>query len=190
MPELIGPALSAGVMSGTPQPTIAAGDLVLRPWAASDIDVIVEAYRDPSIQRWHVRSMTTDEASAWIQKYAARWDAETGAGWAVETDGQVIGRVGLRTNLSSGTAEAGYWVMPDARGRGVATRVLMAVTDWAFTDVGLHRVELEHSTVNEASCRVATKAGFSAEGTKRSSGRHADGWHDMHVHARINGSAH
>ncbi len=73
-----------------------------------------------------------------------------------------------------------------ARGRGVATRALRAITDWMFTHVGLHRVYLEHSTRNEASCRVAAGAGFLAEGTKRSAGLHLDGWHDMHLYARVN----
>ncbi|MEU1023512.1 GNAT family protein, partial [Streptomyces sp. NPDC005904] len=54
---------------------------------------------------------------------------------------------------------------------------------------GLHRLELTHATANEASCRVALKAGFPAEGTKRSALLHADGWHDMHLHARIAGDA-
>ena len=33
--------------------------------------------------------------------------------------------------------------------------------------------------------RVAAKAGFTAEGTLRSALLHADGWHDMHLHARV-----
>jgi len=50
-----------------------------------------------------------------------------------------------------------------------------------FTYVGLHRVYLEHSTRNEASCRVGAGAEFLTEGTKRSAGLHLDGWHDMHL---------
>jgi len=46
-------------------------------------------------------------------------------------------------------------------------------------------VELEHSTQNPASCRVAVKAQFAAEGVRRSAALHADGWHDMHVHVSI-----
>ena len=33
--------------------------------------------------------------------------------------------------------------------------------------------------------RVATRAGFRLEGTKRGDALHADGWHDMHLHARV-----
>ena len=46
-----------------------------------------------------------------------------------------------------------------------------------------------HSTRNEASCRVAAGAQFLAEGTKRSACLHLDGWHDMHLHARVNDRA-
>ena len=38
---------------------------------------------------------------------------------------------------------------------------------------------------NTASCRVAGKAGFHLEATLRSVLLHSDGWHDMHLHARI-----
>ena len=68
------------------------------------------------------------------------------------------------------------------RGRGVAPRALGAVADWGIANLGLHRLELEHSTLNEPSCRVAEKAGFQLEGTRRSVALHDDGWHDMHVH--------
>ncbi|WP_435880234.1 hypothetical protein [Streptomyces atroolivaceus] len=47
--------------------------------------------------------------------------------------------------------------------------------------------QLVLSVLNEASCRVAVKPGFSFEGVRRRGNLHADGWHDMHVHARVRG---
>lgn len=187
MPEFVSPVVPAGRLNGVAQPDIAVDELVLRPWLASDAPAVVDAYRDPDIQRWHVRSMSEEEASAWVLSWADRWAAETGAGWAIEADGVIVGRVGLRTlDLAQGHGEAAYWVLPQARGRSVAPRALQAVTEWMFTRVGLHRIDLEHSTLNEASCQVAVKAQYSVEGTKLSSALHADGWHDMHLHARLN----
>jgi RimJ/RimL family protein N-acetyltransferase len=99
---------------------------------------------------------------------------------------EVVGQVSLRRLvLHEGLAEVSYWVLSAARGRRVAPRALSAVTAWSFAALGLHRVELYHSTSNAASCRVAQRAGFAAEGTKRGEVRHADGWHDMHIHARL-----
>lgn len=131
--------------------------------------------------------MTDAEALAWVRSWPRRWAAETGAGWAVDDHGVLLGRVGFRVDLAEGSAEAGYWVVPAARGRGVAPRALRAVTEWMFANVGLHRIELSHSSANEASCRVAMKAGYLYEGTRRAQIRHADGWHDMHLHARLEG---
>lgn len=89
-------------------------------------------------------------------------------------------------NLEGGLADVRYWVVPAARGRGIASRVLNLLTAWATTDLGLHRLELEHSTRNLRSCRVAEQAGYALEGTRRSQLLHVDGWHDMHLHARLN----
>ncbi len=72
-----------------------------------------------------------------------------------------------------------------ARGGAIATRVLDAVSRWTFTVVGLHRLQLDHSTANHASCKVAERAGFRLEGTRRGQALHEDGWHDMHVHGRL-----
>lgn len=186
MPELVPPVVPSERWVGRPQPVLAADGLVLRPWEIADVPRVVEAYRDPDIQRWHVRTMTPAEATAWVGSWADRWTAGTGASWAVVEDGEVVGRTGIQSlDLAAGDAHVAYWVMPGARGRGVAVRALDAVTRWAFTDIGLHRLELVHAVANVASCRVAARAGFDLEGVRRAQGRHADGWHDMHLHGRV-----
>ncbi|MEP6816696.1 MAG: GNAT family N-acetyltransferase, partial [Marmoricola sp.] len=64
-------------------------------------------------------------------------------------------------------AELGYAVSPWARGCGVATTALQALTTWAFGE-GLQRVSLVISVSNPASSRVAEKAGYTFEGVLRS----------------------
>lgn len=174
-------------MTALSQPTLERDGLVLRPFDQSDAPAVVAAYADPGIRRWHVRTMVdAGEVASWISDRADRWQGERGGDWAVLCDGELAGRAGLNAvDLEEGSAELAYWVVPAARGAGVAVRAARLLTDWALGDLGLHRVGLEHSTQNEASCRVATRAGLAAEGVRRSSVLHADGWHDMHVHARI-----
>lgn len=162
---------------------------MLRPWRQSDAETVRSAFDCPDIQRWHVRRMDSqDEALAWIAGWDMRWDNETDASWAI-TDAhgdQPIGQVGLRTiSLFEGSAQLSYWVLPDARGTGIAARAALALTQWTFDIVRLHRVFLQHSTANPASCRVAAKLGFRVEGTLRGAMLHADGWHDVHTHARL-----
>jgi [ribosomal protein S5]-alanine N-acetyltransferase len=181
-------AAAPGTLSGQAQPVLSAQTgLTLRPFREADADALVAAYADPDIQRWHRRSLDHVEALEWVRGRAwRRWADETGAEWAVVDGSDVlVGRVGLPAlHLTDGVAEVGYWVMPGARGRGIAGHALTAMADWLFAQ-GLHRLELGHSVDNEPSCRVAAKAGFEAEGIRRSALLHPDGWHDMHLHARI-----
>jgi RimJ/RimL family protein N-acetyltransferase len=191
VPLLVDPALPAGSLRTLGQPRLDVDGLTLRPWRPDDLPVVRAAFDCPVIQRWHVRRMADDkEARAWIASWALRWTAETDASWAVvDGDDQALGQVGLRTlSLFEASAEVSYWVLPDARGAGIAVRATKAMTLWAFETLRLNRLFLQHSTANQPSCRVAHKAGFAVEGTLRRSMRHADGWHDLHVHARLHPS--
>ena len=55
---------------------------------------------------------------------------------------------------------------PDARGRGVATHAVRLIAGWAFTELGLARLELTCGPDNEASQRVAERCGFTREGLR------------------------
>ena len=190
MPSLFDPVVAPGTLKALVQPDLHGAGLTLRPWLPSDRATVVNAYADPDIRQWHLRSMTNEEATDWIAHWPGRWRAETGAGWAVLDEGKVAGQISLRhLDLPQGLAEVSYWVLPSARGRRVAPRALLTLAAWSFGTLGLHRIELAHSTANPASCRVAGHAGFLLEGTKRAEVRHADGWHDMHLHARLSTDA-
>jgi GNAT superfamily N-acetyltransferase len=113
------------------------------------------------------------------------WEPADAAVFFAAYQDPAIRRWHTRQPASEAQARCAYWVLPAARSAGVAPRALTALTVWAFEDIGFHRLELDHSTRNEASCRVAAKAGFLVEGIRRSAAVHADGRHDMHLHARI-----
>jgi RimJ/RimL family protein N-acetyltransferase len=176
------------MLARTPQPTLRLPDgPELRPWADADAPAVRAAYADPDIQRWHVRGIDSlDEAHELIASWRHAWAQERRLEWAVaDTGGELLGRLALKDlSLFDGVAEVAYWTVPAARGRGLAARATSAASRWAF-GVGFRRLELEHSTLNRASCRVAEKAGFTAEGTRYGAARHADGHHDMHTHARL-----
>jgi [ribosomal protein S5]-alanine N-acetyltransferase len=191
MPRSTPAVVAAETFNSTTQPTILTGDgLVLRPWEPSDAPAVFEAFADPEICRWHLRTASSrDEVGTWIASWVADWTRGTQAHWAVADSqpGELVGRASLKTmELVAGQAEVAYWIMPSARGQAVAPRAVAALTAWAF-EIGFHRLELSHSVNNHRSCQVATKTGFLLEGTKRRAGLHLDGWHDMHLHARVNG---
>ncbi|GGZ07582.1 GNAT family N-acetyltransferase [Streptomyces poonensis] len=192
MPYLTSPVLPAGTFAERPQPALPTGDgLILRPWSVEDAPAVHAAFRDPVLRQWHMRGAASeDEVRSWIAEWRSGWTEERDAQWAVvdaDTD-RLKGRVALRAiELADGTAEVAYWTVASARGQGVAARATTALARWALDEIGFHRLELLHSVRNEASCRVAAKTGFALEGTKRGALLHEDGWHDMHLHARVRG---
>ncbi|MCB5168829.1 GNAT family N-acetyltransferase [Streptomyces bambusae] len=183
------PVIRSGRLGSRPQPVVRAdGGLLLRPWEDADAPAFLSAYADEETRRWHTRRPDGEpQVREWFEAYRRDWEREAGGHWAITRDGGgVLGRIALRGwDFDDGIADAAYWVLPAARGAGTASRALLALSTWAVEEIGFHRLELDHSTRNHASCRVATKAGYLLEGTKRSAARHDDGRHDMHLHALV-----
>jgi len=149
------------------------GVVTVRPLTADDWEVVRDEHNNEESLRWDFAGEPlTDEdarrktAAAWLEwrrGRAARFvmtDAESGQG---------AGVIGIIRMGPPGTGLVGYGVLPAFRGRGFTTRALRLVSRWALEDAGLARLELGHKVGNEASGRVAAKAGFRAEG--RLSGR-------------------
>lgn len=192
MPSLVASVISRGSLARSGQPVLEIdGDLRMRPWAPGDAPAVLTAFQDPDIQRWQLcTARSEEEAREWIDRWRRGWDEETGAHWAVVDAGDdaLLGCMSLRSmSPVLGQAQISYWTVPGSRGRRVCSRALGALAGWALGTAGFHRLELGHSTTNAASCRVAEKRGFALEGIRRGALLHADGWHDMHLHARVEG---
>jgi RimJ/RimL family protein N-acetyltransferase len=68
----------------------------------------------------------------------------------------------------------GYWLLPEARGRGIARRAVELLADWAFSDLGLDVLRVATEPGNAASRRVAEGTGFRFTG-ERTTGTLFDG---------------
>lgn len=163
-------------------------DLDLRAWTtadAADLRRAVAASPDLALQLGDAE-LGDDAACARFIDHALAPDQESRVNRAICVDHAVVGNVGLsHIEHRHDTAWAHYWVSAAFRGRGLATRGLVALADLAFRDLGLFRLELGHRTDNVESCRVAVRAGFVAEGVERSKLRYGDLRFDVETHARL-----
>jgi len=64
---------------------------------------------------------------------------------------------------SPGNIELAYWVRPEERGKGVASRAVAAATRWAHRELAVPRIWLEIEPGNEPSLRLAQRAGYRFE---------------------------
>lgn len=80
----------------------------------------------------------------------------------------------------------GYWIDRQFANRGYMTMAVNMVTDFAFTELELHRLEINIRPENEPSIKVAQKCGYIFEGL-RPNYLHIDGaWRDHHCYVREN----
>ena len=185
--------MSGAVLPPWQGPAPAHGEVVLRAFTADDVEVVRQLSTDPYIPL--VTSLpaaaTEAQALAWIQRNRGRRDEGTGFSFAIAEagTGHAVGQVGLwLAELASGRASAGYLVTPGARGRGFARSALAAVTAFAWTVPGLHRVQLFVEPSNEASVRTARGAGYEPEGLLRSYQEIGGRRRDMLVFGAVRGA--
>lgn len=153
------------------------GSLVLRPWRLADAPAVVAACRDPEIPRWipFVPAPYTDEDGlTYIQGCIDAGESRHPFAIVDADAGTLYGSIDMGVN-SMRTGHIGYWLVRDARGRGLCTAALRRLCRFAFDDLGLERLELMTDPENVASQRVAEKVGFRREGVLRSHLLHCDG---------------
>lgn len=146
-----------------PDTPLTDGQVLLRPWRPEEAGWYVAQSRDAEILRWTNESPTLDEATARAaieDMLATR--AHAGLVITDAATGALLGNAGLARDVGAAVGKLAYWVAPAARGRGVATRAVRLLIDWAW-QCELDRVELWAHLDNVGSQRVAERAGLHRE---------------------------
>lgn len=140
-------------------PHLAAEGVVLRAPDDGDAPWITQAWNDPDIAEFIVGMPPP-----------RRWTSSAAAELVIADagHGEPLGLISLRiAERDPGLAAVGYWLRPEARGRGAATVAVQLVARWAFDELGVQRLELTTAPENVASQRVAERVGFTREGVLR-----------------------
>jgi len=180
-----------------PLPELTDGPMLLRPWdteSVADAEVWLRGVTDPEFLRWNTPLVSVEDLAGARDALLAREETRRqggGASFCVADagSGAALGHIGINEiNPAIRSAIVGYWILPEARGRGLASRALTLASRWTFAELPVHRLELGHALGHGASCRVAERCGFPYEGTLREAmfeaGRR-DAFRDVHLHARI-----
>ncbi len=142
------------------------GVVRLRRSTALDEAAIDRGLQDPDVVRWFGRS--TQSAAETLHLNERRWEDGSGPTFSiVRDDDRCVGLVWL--NLGGpARATVGYWLLPEARGKGLATRSVRLIGEWAFDELGILRLAILAEPENAASCAVAVRSGYRFEGVLRS----------------------
>lgn len=151
------------------------GFILLRTFREADVNALYEAARESIAEvsvwlPWCHENYSIEETREFI---GSRESAAQGVEWysfgIFETDGgRFLGGVGINfINRVHQMANLGYWVRTSAAGRGIATAATRMAARFSFEQLGLQRVEIVVAVDNQASQRVAEKAGATREGVLR-----------------------
>ena len=166
-PQTSEPALALSV----PREGLRSGDVILRFPSLDDVDGILPAFTDPELREaGNLPAFGREELVGSIQELPLL--AESGRLLALAAldarNAEVIGGGTLHhLDAERGIVEIGYFVLPHARGRGVATRIARLLADHAFS-LGIERVAAYVNVGNVASEHVVERVGFTREGVVRS----------------------
>jgi RimJ/RimL family protein N-acetyltransferase len=181
---------SASVGISYPNPELSDDVVRLRPWDARDIECVREASGDPRITEATTvpAPFTVGAAREFIARQAARAELSEGISLVItdltESD-RARGLLWLGARPRRGVAGVGFWIVPSARRRGLATRAVRLGSDWALSSWGMARLEALVEPGNEASQRTLVAAGFEREGLLRSFLEFAARRRDALVYARV-----
>ena len=102
-------------------------------------------------------------------------------------DGRILGVANINNVVRGAfySADLGYWVDSSLTGRGVMSRAVAMLIEYARTELGLHRLQAGTLLDNAASQRVLLRNGFEQFGMAPKYLRIAGEWQDHLLFQRI-----
>lgn len=154
----------------------------LRGLRDSDLPLLAAWWQDPSLGALQMTSVVPPSESA-ARGLFSRWseNQNDGVGFSIETmaDERLIGHLtifGVRARNRRATFAIGLG--PDHVGQGLGGEAVRLAVRYAFTELNLHRLDLQAMAWNERAIAAYRRAGFIEEGRSRESIFHAGQWHD------------
>lgn len=143
--------------------------LVLRRWAAEDLDPFAAMNADPEVMEHFPAVLTREESDALVARTEASFEVNGYGLYAVElrTTGQLLGFTGLALQTFAAhftpAVEIGWRFARHAWGHGYASEAALAVVDEAFGPIGLDELVSMTAATNVRSQRVMQRIGMTRD---------------------------
>lgn len=161
---------------------------MIRPLTVDDADELAALYRANREYLAPFEPTRSDEFfTAADQRRRLAYRGDDRFRFAILDGGAIAGTMSVNDILRGALqlGNIGYWVDRKRAGRGLASAALAEVVEFAFGELGLHRLEAGTLPDNFASQRVLEKNGFDRIGLARSFLRIAGDWRDFYLFQRI-----
>lgn len=149
--------------------------LFLRPKKMEDAEKVFEIlYKNPDMTK--MLSFDPPEKVEETKEFFKQREKEfphKSVVWSIFFEEKLVGVISLEdiqrqfNAWRMDAAEMGYWLDPAFHNLGIMTEAVRGVLEFGFTKMNLHKITIQHLSVNDASRRVIEKSGFRLLGEQR-----------------------
>lgn len=138
----------------------------LRPWNINDLSSLVKYANNNNIAKFMTNKFPhpyTEEAG---KNFIAFATADTPIHiFAIEINGEAVGGIGIhpQDDIQNKNAELGYWLAEPFWGKGIMSKAIPQILDFAFKTYHINRVFARPFGTNLASQHLLEKCGFKLE---------------------------
>ncbi|TDD59105.1 N-acetyltransferase [Kribbella antibiotica] len=137
--------------------------LQLREWRSDEAQRISTARTNQATAHFLPfipQPFTVEDVQFWLKDMAEQRAAGTRFNWCVADAATDLGLGNLTLfRMEEGSGELGFWLHPDAQGRGVIVEAIELVAHWFFA-AGHQRLWIKTASTNGAARRTAERSGF------------------------------
>ncbi len=158
--------------------------LILREFLIDDWPDVLAYQRDPRYLRFYPWTDRTEaEARDFVQKFLDQQGKQPRRKFqlaiTLPDSDRLIGNCGIRRKSDNDLeADIGYELAPEYWGKGYATEAALAIVEFGFRELKLHRVSSWCIADNAASSRVLERVGLRLEGRLRENEYFKGRWWD------------
>jgi ribosomal-protein-serine acetyltransferase len=135
---------------------------------------------------WLDNSTSDTDTARFIGRSIEQAEDNNGLTLAIVCHGKLAGVIGQHyIDTLNRRTEIGYWLDAAHQGRGIVTRAVARLTDYAFREQDCNRVILHCAVENTKSRAVAERLGFVKEGTLREAEWLYDHYVDLVVYSML-----
>jgi ribosomal-protein-serine acetyltransferase len=148
-------------------------EIMLRAWEETDIErgyELVMRNRDhlQPFMHWMSPDYSLELTRKFMTEGIARRKAGDELGFGIFRGDDLLGSIGMfGFDSKARRAEIGYWISKDEEGKGIITRAVKLLIDYAFDELDMNRIEIRCSAENIRSAAIPERLGFKKEGYLR-----------------------
>ena len=135
---------------------------------AAELYALIDKHR-AYLRRWlPFIDVTTAVADSEAYLSLVEEQAERNPVFVIRFYGKLVGLVGFKdTDYDNQRTEIGYWLAENFQHKGIMTSCVRTLVDFAFTDMGMHRIQIRVAEGNTSSRKIPLRLGFQKEGVER-----------------------